>query len=133
MRIDFHPQLNVFAGKNGVGKTTILNALGKAIDIAILNHVTGNDRQNVESRAIITPHDIRVGTEHSRISLQFSLGDKQISTVVSSRPDEFFSDLISHFPGAGIRLPHRTFGEERSMLAGTYAPNEQIKKRDLRR
>jgi predicted ATP-binding protein involved in virulence len=127
MRIDFHPQLNVFAGKNGVGKTTILNALGKAIDIAILNHVTGNERQDAESRAIITPHDIRVGAEHSRIKLQFSLGDRQISTAVSSRPNEIFSDLISHFPGAGIRLPHKTFWEERSMLAGTYTPNEQIK------
>ncbi|HHC25635.1 MAG TPA: DUF2813 domain-containing protein, partial [Desulfobacterales bacterium] len=37
MRIDFHPQLNVFAGKNGIGKTTILNALEKTLDIAHLN------------------------------------------------------------------------------------------------
>ncbi|MDM8537130.1 AAA family ATPase [Desulfobacterales bacterium HSG17] len=29
IQIDFHPRLNVFAGKNGSGKTTILNALGK--------------------------------------------------------------------------------------------------------
>ncbi|MCP4697359.1 MAG: AAA family ATPase [Gammaproteobacteria bacterium] len=127
MQIDLHPQLNVFAGKNGIGKTTILNALGRTIDIALLNHVTGNERQNVESDVIIKPYDIRVGAEHSRISLQFSLEGKQINTTVSSKPEEMASDLISHFPGAGIWLPYRTFIEERSLFAGIYRPSEQTR------
>jgi|GEM_PF-2633008 len=126
MRIHFHPQLNVFAGKNGAGKTTILSALEKAIDIARLNHVTGNERQNLENGTIIPPHDIRIGAEQSRISLQFSLGGKTISTAVSSNPEEMSSDLISHFSGAGVRLPHRSFSEERSTLTPVYRPNENI-------
>ncbi len=60
MRIDFHPQLNVFAGKNGIGKTTILNALEKTLDIAHLNHVTGNERRDLESLAVISLHDIQM-------------------------------------------------------------------------
>lgn len=127
MRIAFHPRLNVFAGKNGAGKTTILNALGKAIDIARLNHVTGNERQQLESGTIILPHDIRFGAEQSRIRLQFLLQGKQITTTVSGKPEEMASDLISHFPSPGVRIPHRTFPEERSSFTGTYTPNEQTR------
>jgi len=109
MRIDFHPRLNLFVGKNGAGKTTIFNALGKAIQVAHLNHVTGNERQELESRTIVHSHDIRIGAEQSRISLQFSLRGKPIRTTASSRPKEMSSDLDSNFPGAGIRIPHQAF------------------------
>ena len=47
MRIDFHRRLNVFVGENGIGKTTILNALGKTIDIARL--ATCLKRDNLQS------------------------------------------------------------------------------------
>ncbi len=127
MRIDLHPRLNVFAGKNGTGKTTILDAIGKAIDIATLNHVTGNERQSLESGAIISPHDIRVGAERGCIRLQFSLDGKQINTVVSGKPEEMASDLNSHFPRAGIRLPRGVFSEDRATFTGVGAPGEQIK------
>lgn len=69
MRIDFHPQLNVFAGKNGAGKTTVLNALGRAIETAYLNHITGNERQALESRVIINPGYIRVGEKNACIKI----------------------------------------------------------------
>jgi len=127
MRIDFHPQLNVFAGKNGIGKTTILNALEKTLDIAHLNHVTGNERRDLESLAIISLHDIQIGAEFARVRLQFSFRDKHISTTVSSKPEEMASDLITHFPQAGLRLPHRSFSENRSTMTGMYAPNEKIR------
>jgi predicted ATP-binding protein involved in virulence len=113
MRIDFHPQLNVFAGKNGAGKTTVLNALGRAIEIAYLNHVTGNERQALESRLVINPGYIRVGEKNACIKLQFSLRGKEIGTTVSSNPEDMTSDLIFHFPEAGIRLPSQYFLEER--------------------
>ena len=127
MRIDFHPQLNVFAGNNGIGKTTILKALDKTIDAARLNHVTGNERRDLESFAIISPHDIQTGAEHALISLQFSFKDKQICTNVSSKPEDMTSDLITLFPEAGLRLPHRTFSEDRSTITGTYTPDDQIR------
>lgn len=127
MRIDFHPQLNVFAGKNGAGKTTVLNALINAIDIAHLNHVTGNERQTLESTLLIKPHNIKIGAEHASIKLQFSLQDKLICTAVSSRPEEMASDPISHFPEAGKRLPYEVFFEDRSTLTGTYIPDEKTK------
>ncbi len=127
MRIDFHPRLNVFAGKNGAGKTTIFNALGRAIQTAHLNHVTGNERQDLESRVTIIPHDIRIGAEQSRISLQFSLRGKPVCTTVSSNPKETASDLSSHFPGAGIRIPYHAFLEDRSTLTGTYMPDEKTR------
>ncbi|MCI5142038.1 MAG: DUF2813 domain-containing protein [Candidatus Electrothrix sp. ATG1] len=70
MQIDFHPQLNVFAGKNGVGKTTILDALGKNLAVARLNHVTGNERRDLESNAIIYPDYIQLGAKRADINLQ---------------------------------------------------------------
>lgn len=127
MRIDFHPQLNVFIGENGMGKTTILRALGKTIDIARLDQVTGNERQNLESWAIINLHDIPAGVDHARVRLQFSLGDKNIRTTVSSIPEEMTSDLITHFPETRIPLPHRTFSEDRSTITGAYTPNKTLK------
>ncbi|MDM8552472.1 AAA family ATPase [Desulfobacterales bacterium HSG2] len=127
MRIDFHPRLNVFVGKNGAGKTTIFNALGKAIQVAHLNHVAGDERQDLENRTIVHFHDIRIGAEQSRISLQFSLRGKPIRTTTSSRPKEMASDLDSHFPGAGIRIPHQAFLEDRSTLTGTHMPDERTR------
>ena len=123
MRIDFHRQLNVFAGKNGIGKTTILRALGKTIDIARLNHVTGNERKDLESWGIINLNDIHIGSKHAQLRLKFSLGDKHICTTVSSKPEEMSSDLIAHFPETEVKLPCKTFPEDRSTITGTYTPN----------
>ncbi len=127
MRIDFHPQLNVFAGKNGAGKTTIFSALGRAIETAHLNHVTGNERQNLENRVTIIPHDIRIGAEQSRINLEFSLKGSLIRTTASSIPKEMASDLDAHFPGAGIRIPHEVFWEDRSTVTVAYMPDERTR------
>ena len=125
MRIDLHPRLNVFAGKNGAGKTTILNALGRTIQIAGMNHTTGNERKDLESRTVITPHYIRFGAEQGRIHLQFLFRGKLVRTTTSSKPEEMDSDLITHFPEAGIRIPYHAFLEDRSTLTGTYMPDER--------
>ncbi|WP_446008497.1 AAA family ATPase [Candidatus Electrothrix sp.] len=125
MQLDFHPRLNVFAGVNGIGKTTILNALSRTIDIARLNNVAGSERQELENRGLIYPDDIQLGTEQARLRLQLHFRDQCISTMASSRPDEISSDLADYFPGTGTELPHRFFSEERSALAGTWSPSEK--------
>lgn len=127
MCIDFHPRLNVFAGKNGIGKTTILNALGKTIDVARLNHVAGNERKDLESIGHINKNDILINEKYARINLQFLFRNKKITTTASSSPEEISSDLFTHFPEAGILLPHRTFSEYRSTITGTYVPNVKIR------
>ena len=127
MKIDFHRQLNVFAGKNGIGKTTILRALGKAIDVARLNHVTGNEKKDLESWAIINNQDIYINSECAHVNLKLLLDGKHVSTAVDSNPEEISSDLIKHFPEAKARLPHRTFSEDRSTITGTYTPNLNMK------
>ncbi|WPD21833.1 MAG: AAA family ATPase [Candidatus Electrothrix scaldis] len=125
MELAFHPRLNVFAGKNGVGKTTILEALGQTIDIARLNHVAGNEKQNLESRGIINSDDTQINAEHARLDLQLSLKNQTITTTASSNPEEISSDLFNHFPEANIKLPHITLSESRSAMAGTYAPPDK--------
>ncbi|MGB5687272.1 MAG: AAA family ATPase, partial [Candidatus Electrothrix sp.] len=127
MQIDFHPRLNVFAGKNGVGKTTILDALGKTIDIARLNHVTGNERQELESRGIINLNDIKANTGYSLLELQLLLNDKVVTTTASSNPEKITTDLFTLFPDPATTLPHKTFSEGRSSIAGTYAPDNKSK------
>jgi len=92
MRIDFHRRLNVFVGENGIGKTTILNALGKTIDIARLNHVIGNELKDLESLAIIKPHDIHMGAKNAHLKLRLLLRDKRINTTVGSKPEQLTSD-----------------------------------------
>lgn len=129
MQLDFHPQLNVFAGKNGIGKTTILDALGKTLGIARLHHVTGNERQDLESRAIIPPDHIQLGAKQADIRLQFSFRGKTVSTSVSSNPEEIISDFFTHFPEAEVRLPYRAFEENRTIMTGTEAPNEKTRNR----
>jgi predicted ATP-dependent endonuclease of OLD family len=94
MEIDFHPRLNVFAGKNGVGKTTILDALGRTIDIARLNHVAGNERQDLESNAIIYPDYIQIGAKKADINLQLLFKNKTISICSSSNPEKIASNLF---------------------------------------
>ncbi len=127
MRIDFHRRLNVFVGENGIGKTTILNALGKTIDIARLNHVTGNELKDLESGCIINPHDIHMGSKNAHLKLKLLLRDQHINTAVGSKPEQLSSDLNSHFPEADVNLPHKMFSESRSTITGTYTPNENVK------
>ena len=129
MQLDFHPRLNVFAGKNGVGKTTILDALSKTLNVARLHHVTGNERQNLESKSIIPPNSIQLGAKQARIKLQLSCRGKTVSTSVSSAPEKITSDLFTHFPEAGIALPCITFDENRTMMTGLYVPNETVRNR----
>jgi predicted ATP-binding protein involved in virulence len=127
LQIKFHPQLNVFAGKNGVGKTTILDALSKTLNVARLNHITGNERHNLESKVIIRPNAIHIGAKQARIKLHLSLRGKTVSTSVSSAPEEITSDLFTHFPEAEIALPGVAFDENRTMMTGVYVPNETIR------
>ncbi|MCI5122232.1 MAG: DUF2813 domain-containing protein [Candidatus Electrothrix sp. AUS4] len=129
MVVDFHPQLNIFAGKNGVGKTTILDALSKTLNVARLNHVTGNERQALESKVIIRPDALHIGAKQARIKLQLSFRGKTVSTSVSSAPEEITSDLFTHFPEAGIALPGLAFDENRTMMTGGYVPNETVRNR----
>lgn len=129
LQIDFHPRLNVFAGKNGVGKTTILDALSKTLNVACLNHVTGNERQALESKVIIRPDALHIGAKQARIKLQLSFRGNTVSTSVSSAPEEITSDLFTHFPEAGIVLPGVAFDENRTMMTGGYSPNETVRNR----
>lgn len=114
LEINFHPRLNVFAGKNGVGKTTILNALSKTLNVARLNHVTGNERQNLESNAIIYPDDILLGAKEADIKLQLLFKNKTVNTSSSSNPEKITSNLFKHFPEAATYLSYRIFSEDRT-------------------
>lgn len=129
MVIDFHPQLNVFAGKNGVGKSTIIDALSKTLNVARLNHVTGNERHNLESNAIIYPEHIQFGSRKANINLRLFFENKTISTSASSNPEKISSDLFTYFPEADTYLPYRKFTEDRTTITGTWVPTEKIRNR----
>ena len=120
MQIDFDQQLNVFAGKNGTGKTSIINALGRGIDVAHMNHIAGNDRKNLESNVMIHLNDINTKEKHAHINLEFLFKGKKVSTSVSSDPAKMSSNLFSCFPEPNTFIPHRTFSEDRSTMANTY-------------
>ncbi len=125
MQIDFHPRLNVFAGMNGVGKTTILDALGKNLAVARLNHITGNERQDLESSVIIRPNYIHLGAKQAEIRLQLSFREQKVSTSVSSNPEKITSDLFTYFPEAEVKLPYKAFTEDRTTMTGTWSPTEK--------
>ncbi|MDU9048367.1 MAG: AAA family ATPase [Candidatus Electrothrix sp. Rat3] len=127
MLIDFHPRLNVFAGKNGVGKTTVLEALSKALGVARLHHVTGNERHNLESNAIIYQNHIQINKKQANIRLQLSFREKTVSTSVSSNPEKITSDLFTYFPEADVNLPYKAFAEDRTTIAGIWSPTEKTR------
>jgi predicted ATP-binding protein involved in virulence len=128
MRLNLHPRLNVFVGDNGVGKTTILNAISRVLDVLIIDYVTESERRDIESGAVLTTVDIKSGKNKAEIKAQISHQKKTVSTIVSSDPKEINSDLKNHFTFIPKGINYKLFAEDRFVFSADYMPNEDIKK-----
>ncbi len=70
--IDFEPNLTVIVGRNGAGKTLILDALGELARF-FRSHLKGTRRGGMESQ--LSARDIRLGTSGFTLGLKFDFED----------------------------------------------------------
>ncbi len=68
----FQPGLNLIVGINGVGKTSVLDALGVCLSAAVKR--TNKTRGHVES---FKPDDIRVGTDALTVECSVQIGERE--------------------------------------------------------
>ena len=66
--IDFEPDLTVIVGRNGAGKTSILDALAQ-FALLLRSHLKGPKRNNITLR--LSPRDVRLGAERFALDLEF--------------------------------------------------------------
>ena len=78
LKIDFHDELTVIVGRNGVGKTTILDVLAKML--WSLRHLWPNDRgEYIFGYPSFLPEDIRYGAEE--FFFEFGIEFESLNTV----------------------------------------------------
>ena len=68
--VDFEPDLTVIVGRNGSGKTSILDALGELARF-VRSHLKGRTRRSVVQK--LSSRDVRLGTSGFSLSLKFEL------------------------------------------------------------
>ncbi len=84
LEIGFEPDITVIVGRNGSGKTSILDAL--AMLVAILRYAPGDLPQ--DSRGFpTTPSDIRWGAQHSTLHAKFETGHEASGALETGTVD----------------------------------------------
>ena len=98
LEIAFEPDLTVIVGRNGVGKTSILDILAQFMRL-LRSHVPGPNQGTIIN--LVSDKDIRIGAESCKLRLEFSLKylnpkmiDQDIISIVHSK--NFNKTIFDH-------------------------------------
>ncbi|MBY0453753.1 MAG: AAA family ATPase [Burkholderiaceae bacterium] len=78
LTVDFTQRTTAFVGVNGVGKSTVLDALAIA-----LSQLTCRLHEKGQAPRTIDPDDIRLGTEYARIEITVAMNGELVSWAVA--------------------------------------------------
>ena len=102
LRIDFEPSITVIIGRNGSGKTSILDALGELARL-FRSQLKGRRRGGMNPQ--LTSRDVRLGTSGFELGLMFDFEDEWSSSnggnaleirynVHADQPNNIYSDRL---------------------------------------
>jgi len=125
------PRLNVFIGKNGSGKTSILDAIGMNINIGYLRNISVHVEPFEYSTKKVNFDDINSESSHTNISLKYETNQKiykeEIKLIRTSEVFDFgYNDFIGYFDGFHSKLSLTT-----NFPLLSYYNSEKILSEDL--
>lgn len=128
---ELSPRLNVFIGKNGSGKTSILDAIGMNINIGYLRNISVHVEPFEYSTKKVNFDDINSESSHTNISLKYETNQKiykeEIKLIRTSEVFDFgYNDFIGYFDGFHSKLSLTT-----NFPLLSYYNSEKILSEDL--
>ena len=99
---ELSPRLNVFIGKNGSGKTSILDAIGININIGYLRNISVHVEPFEYSTKKVNFDDINSESAYTNISLKYETNQiiykEEIKLIRTSEVFDFgYNDFIGYF------------------------------------
>ncbi len=128
---ELSPRLNVFIGKNGSGKTSILDAIGININIGYLRNISVHVEPFEYSTKKVNFDDINSESAYTNISLKYETNQiiykEEIKLIRTSEVFDFgYNDFIGYFDGFHSKLSLTT-----NFPLLSYYNSEKILSEDL--
>lgn len=81
---EFHPGMNLLVGVNGVGKTTVLDALRVCLS-KVLPEITASRSQKLG----FTTNDIRIGFDSLQVKCDFAHDEKDFNLIIQDKKQKY--------------------------------------------
>ena len=121
MKLNLDPKLNIFISKNGSGKTTVVEAITRAVNYAKdLKHRDHKGQRNIES-GVISADYVTFGQHNSQVNVNYTIKNSSTYATISNIPENISTNILTLLDDFNY-LPFKNYPTERETYPGSYSP-----------